>query len=225
MSTINGFAGVPFRHVALALSEMPVGNSRRQEIESVSLNNLRGSTGLLLTGATTPTIEVSSNQLRANFVASGTAQTATMLFTVPRSYDNIKKANGQIRRLLIQVQAYMAGTTDSPTLSLAAVALPGLSGDVRTSYVATTVNPASTGTSTNHVISGVTPRAYVFNLGEAVDGSGTVLKPGDEVTLTFTLGAHSTNAAYFGKISACAHLAPNFTNKTARNSAEGDEQH
>lgn len=223
MSTINGFAGVPFRHVALALSEMPVGNSRRQEIESVSLNHLRTSAGLLLTGSTTPLVEVSSNQIRANFATGVTA--ATMLFTIPRSYDNTKKANGHARRLLIQVNAYMAGTTDSPTLSLAAVALPGAGGAVRTAYTAATVNPAATGSASNHVISGTTPRAYVFNLGESSDGNSVYLKPGDEVSLTFTVGTHGTDALYIGKISACADMAPNFTNKTARNSAEGDEQY
>jgi len=222
MSTINGFAGVPFRHVALALSEMPVGNSRRQEVESVSLNNLRDSAGLLLTGATNPSVGVTSNQILATFSTATTV--ATTVFTVPRSYDNIKKANGKDRRLLIQVIAYLNGTTDTPTLTLTAVAAPGVGGAARTGYTATAVNTTGT-TATAHIVSGTTPRAYVFNLGESVDGNGVALKPGDEVTLTLTFGAHGSNTVIVSKISACADLAPNFTNKVARNSLEGDEQY
>ena len=215
-------SGIQFKTFLLAAEEMPPGNSFRKELPSVSINNLRNSSGALLTGATTPLVELSSSQLRATF-ATGVV-TATLNFTVPREYDHIKKAGTKNRDLLIQVTAAMAGTTDTPTIGITAVAAPGAGGTLKTGYTAATVNPSSTGTTTTHTISGTTPTNYIFDLGEATDGSGVPIKAGDEVTLTITLGTHGTDAAYITKISGCADLAPNFTHKTARNSLEGDEQ-
>lgn len=215
-------SGIQFKNFLLASEEMPPGNSFRKELPSVSINNLRNSSGALLTGATTPLVELSSSQLRANFATGVTV--ATLNFTVPREYDHIKKVSPKSRDLLIQITAAMAGATDTPTIGVTAVAAPGAGGDLKTGYTAATVNPSSTGTATTHTISGTTPTNYVFDLGEARSSANDPIKAGDEVTLTITLGTHGSNAAYITKISGCADLQPNFTHKVARNSLDGDEQ-
>lgn len=215
-------SGIQFKTFMLASEEMPPGNSFRKEIPSVSINNLRNSAGALLTGGTTPLVEISSSQLRVNFATGVTV--ATLNFTVPREYDHIKKVAPKARDLLIQVTAAMAGSTDTPTIGITAVAAPGAGGAVKTGYTAATVNPSSTGTATTHAITGTTPASYVFDLGEALSSAGDPIKAGDEVTLTITLGTHGTDACYITKISACGDLQPNFTHKAARNSLEGDEQ-
>ena len=218
----GNIAGIQYKTFLLAAEEMPPGNSFRKEIPGVSINNLRTSAGLLLTGATTPLVEISSNQLRANFATGVTV--ATLTFTVPREYDHIKKVAPKSRDLLIQVTAAMAGTTNTPTIGITAVAQPGAGGAVKTGYTAATVNPTSTSTATTHTISGTTPVNEVFDLGEALSSANVPIMAGDEVTLTITLGTHGTDACFITKISACGDLQPNFTHKVARNSLEGDEQ-
>lgn len=215
-------SGIQFKTFLLASEEMPPGNSFRKELTSVSINNLRDSAGLLLTGATNPAISMSSNQLIATFSTAN--PTGVLQFTVPREYDHIKKVSPKTRDLLIQVTAAMNGAADTPTLTVTAVAQPGAGGAIKTGYTAATVNPSSSGTATAHVVSGTTQANYVFDLGECLSSAGVPIMAGDDVTLTFTTSAHGSNTMIVSKISGCADLQPNFTHKTARNSLEGDEQ-
>jgi hypothetical protein len=216
----GNIAGIQYKTFLLASEEMPPGNSFRKEIPSVSINNLRTPAGLLLTGATSPSVEISSNQLRA-VVGSGILG-AVIQFTVPREYDHIKKVLPKSRDLIIQVTAAVSGT-DTPTIGITAVAQPGAGGAAKTGYTAATVNPTSTSTATTHTIAGSTPVNEVFDLGESLSSAGVPIQAGDDVTVTITFSAHTDNIFIY-KVAACGDLQPNFTHKVARNSLEGDEQ-
>ncbi len=217
-----------YSQIALAQKEMPVGLGWRGELVGVDLEHLKDSSGLDMTGATVPAVSVSSNQIIATFVASGSAQTATMRFKVPRDYDDSKdNVNLSNRELCVQFSAKMGGSTDSPTLSVAAVAQPP-TGAAKTAYTAATVDPSTSSTASAHVVTGTTNDVYTFNLGEAQDGNGVRIKPGDEVTLTITVGStgafHGTDALVITSVAGFYRKMPNFSNIDARTSYDAQNQ-
>ena len=196
------------KNVAQVLDVMPDGNSWRQEIDGFTISALRDSTGIPLTGATAPLVEISSGELRAKSVAS-TTHTVYATLQVPRSYDN---SRGKTQLMVQMVIAGSAGT-DAPSVTLTATARP-MTGAVKTGYAPT--NPTGTASTSATTLS--------WDLSTTLSSASVKIKGGDTVTLKFVFGAHTTDDFYILALRAFATQGPNFQYRPARLSTYGTEQ-
>ena len=206
------------RHIAHALREMPLGNSWRGEHQGFSINGLRDSAGLLLTGATAPIAEVSSGEYRVRAVAS-TSHTMTAAMHVPRDYDYKGSGPGGVAvpELKVQLCAYGSAGIDAQSLTLAVKATPMAGGSSRTIVV-----PAAVG-----VVAGAASLltvTYTWDLAGLVDASGNPILPGDTLSLTWTFTTGGTDALNFTQARCFYSKMPNFALVSPRHSIEGTEQ-
>lgn len=96
------------------LAGMPVGGDGiRREID-VALQSLRTTGGLILTGATAPSIAAVETNGLAVVAAASSNLLGSFTLSIPKDYDNIRD------ELTIRVVANSAGDTDVPTLTCTA---------------------------------------------------------------------------------------------------------
>jgi hypothetical protein len=205
------------------LETAPPGRGMRKEVPGVRLTQLRNNAGIPLTGATSPSIGITSAELVATF-ATGTT-VGIVNFKVPRNFGQVQISNQLSRELILEVQAAMAGATDSPSLTCTFTARAP-DGTLRATYTAAPIEPATGAAANTHTVSGTAHKTYAFNLANALNDTGTAqrIRPGDTVTATLTFGTHSTDAIVVSNVSAFYRANTSFTNKEARYSPRAIEQ-
>lgn len=148
------------------------GNMRRNPIP---LSTIRNSTGLGLSGATTPIIEISSSALRISWVANDSAA-VNLTIPIPADYCEDERDGADHFKIILLMK--MGGATDTPTISG--------DGVIERKAVAQTALDADA----SAAVTGTTLAEYEIDL------SGQGFKAGDAVTINLTPGAHTTDALY-----------------------------
>lgn len=181
-----------------AVQGLPAGNSDLSAVNAIgggdgmkrciSLNVLadfRTTGGLVLTGATVPTVAaIETNALGVVAAAGGTAS-GSFTFMIPKDYDPVKDL------FYVSLAAGSAGTTDTPTFTANAyrarpqINYPG--GNVQASA-------ALTAALTVTAISAAVNKSTSFAKKVAVNLSGNGLQPDDIVTVNLVASAHATDA-------------------------------
>lgn len=148
------------------------GDGVRHEIQLNCIADLRTTAGLVLTAATTPSVEaLETNALGVQAAASSNVL-GTFLFDIPKDYDPSRD------ELTIRVVAVSGGTTNTPTLN--ATIYQSRAGKALSSAL-TTVASAAIPISTAH------PAEVSIGV------SGNSLRADDVLTVNLTSGAHTTD--------------------------------
>lgn len=152
------------------------GNGFKRVIQGINLNTLRTSAGLILTGATAPLRASLETNFEGVQSASSTTDFGSLVFNIPRDYD----VNND--ELKIRFLCNSAGDTDTPTMD--AAIFRKRAGVALSSDLDPTISAAM---NDNTTIAG-----YI-----EIDASDLGMLPGDAISIDFTTGAHTTDAANF----------------------------
>jgi len=149
---------------------------------------------LTLTGATNPSIGVSSNQSRITWSALDTAALQFGGWTFPRNADTCEINSGNTDRgawLILDAVLTQAGTTDTITMTASFYA--------RTPGSSTQKGPF---TATATLTTGSVPTRTSFAFKVSTDASGNKLEPGDTIeSFTLTPGTHNNDPIYLTALS------------------------
>jgi hypothetical protein len=167
----------PFTFLKQIARLVAAGDGFRKD-SHIDLASVRTAAGLILTGATVPTIAATeTNGLAIVAAASGTAS-GSFVWTVPGDYDQ------QADEAKIRVLANMAGATDDAVTLTATVyrkrAGTALSADL---------NPTADSSAVPASASPTDDAAWL-----TIDISGESLRPGDVLTINLVASAHTNDA-------------------------------
>lgn len=154
---------------------------------------LRTAAGLVLTGATAPSVQaLETNALGVQAAASSNVL-GSFVFELPGDYDNVAD------KLEIVVKAVSGGATDTPTLN--ATAYSKRAGVALTSALTSVASAAISATAS----------AVTIKL------SGNSLQGGDTLTINLVSGAHTTDTVSIFSVAVHYKSAIVFSDPSARN--------
>lgn len=203
MPTFDG----TFAQLASALEEMPSSNGWRAELP-VGFSNVYDYQGYPVAGVgTDPVLALYLSEMTIQ-LGAGDVKPLVVRFHVPRDYDDGNKD----RELTLQFEAYMSGTTNSPTFT-ATGTVRSPEGALRTLTIDSTFSLGGTSSTTCQLA-----------LSDAVDSDGGRIRAGDAITLVITPSAHVQDTIIFTDVYGQYTRNPNFTEIRARHSDDGTEQ-
>ena len=170
-----------------ALTGLGGGDGQKRDIDLNPIADLRTAAGLVLTGATAPSVQALETNALGVQVAAGATAAGSYVFDIPQDYDPSQRPAGAVTTpaaaagdfFQIHVKAISGGTTNAPTLN--ATIYSSRSGKALGSALTTQASQAIN-KSTAH------PATVV------IDVSGNKLLPGDTLTVNLTTAAHATDA-------------------------------
>ena len=165
----------------------------------VSLSDIRDTNGIPCTGATAPSVALSSAQLIATCAAASSSSFNLVFMLPPETADQAPGINADqpFPALRVGMYAVMAtDTTDAPVVTVTAVA-KGPSGAVKATFTGVIKPPTDGSVPTSAAViyraAGATLE-YVWDFTVVLGTSSVKLAAGDTVTVNFAVATHTTRA-------------------------------
>lgn len=166
-------------------------------------NSVRGHTGLLLTGSTTPVLDLTSDYLMFKWAAASTA-TAYVKHRFGRelAYQQNKTAgantyNIPIPRFRLNAALRMAGSTDATTRVTVTAILRAANGAQKGTFTPTSIESDGS-TLTNgtckYVSNQTNPLVYTWDFSNVYASGPLYAAPGDSIDFKIVPGSHGTDA-------------------------------